>query len=185
MDSDGFDFALMVFHHTGGAEQSYSAAPSSVDGVAWSKEIAFVEHHRRNRIVVRGTFAGRYVDADDEQEFSGQKTVEGALVGGAAGLLFGPTGLAAGLVGGGLAGGVAQDRSSPRLRSAFFDEVRREVPEGCSAIVILAPAEHVDAMVGALEGLGGRLVRHRLSAEEATALEAAVAADPKAADGAG
>lgn len=181
MDPDGFDFALMVFNHTGGAEQAYSGAPRSVDGVAWSQKIAFVEHHRRNRIVVRGTFAGRYVDADDEEKFSGRKTLEGALAGGAAGLLFGPAGLAAGLVGGGLAGGVAQDSSSPRLRSAFFDEVRREVPQGCSAVIILAPAAHVDAMVKALEGLGGRLVRHRLSAQEAGALEAAVAGHPEAA----
>jgi uncharacterized membrane protein len=181
MNSDAFDFALMVFNHTGGAEHAYAQAPSSVDGVAWSDEIAFVEHHRRNRIVVRGTFAGRYVDADDEQEFSAQKTVEGALAGGAAGLLFGPAGLAAGLVGGGLAGGVAQDRSSPRLRSAFFDDVRREVPEGCSALVILASPGDVNAMVKALEPSGGRLVRHRLSAQEARALVAAVAADPEAA----
>lgn len=171
----------LSFNHTGGAEQAYSRAPRSVDGVAWSQEIAFVEHHRRNRIVVRGTFAGRYVDADDEQVFTGRKTVEGALAGGSAGLLFGPAGLAAGLVGGGLAGGVAQDSSSPRLRSAFFDEVRREVPEGCSAVIILAPAGHVDAMVKALEGLGGRLVRHGLSAQQARALESAVAGHPEAA----
>jgi uncharacterized membrane protein len=181
MDADGFDFALIVFDHAGGAEQAYSRAPRVVDGVAWSNEVAFVEHHRRNRIVVRGTFAAHYVDADDEQEFTGRKTAEGALAGGAAGLLFGPAGLAAGLVGGGLAGGVAQERSSPRLRGAFFDEVRREVPEGCSAIVMLASREHVDAMVKALQGLGGRLVRHRLSAPEAKALEAAVAGDPEAA----
>jgi uncharacterized membrane protein len=181
MDPDRFDFALVVFDHTGGAEQAFSRAPRSVDGVVWSNEIAFVEHHRRNRIVVRGTFAGRYVDADDEQEFTARKTAEGALAGGAAGLLFGPAGLAAGVLGGGLAGGVAQDRASPRLRSAFFDEVRREVPEGCSAVVMLGPTDHVDAMVKALDGLGGRLVRHRLSAHEARALENAVSRDPKAA----
>ena len=126
-------------------------------------------------------FAGRYVDADDEQEFSAQKTAEGALAGAAAGVLFGPAGLAARLVGGGLAGGVAQESRSPRLRSAFFDEVRREVPEGCWAVVMLAPAGHVDAMVKALEGLGGRLLCHHLSPPEARALEAAVAGDPEAA----
>jgi uncharacterized membrane protein len=181
MDPGTFDFALMEFRHTEGAERAYSDAPRSVDGVAWSQEVAFVEHHRRNRIVVRGTFAGRYVDADDEQEFTGERTAEGALAGGVVGVLFGPAGLAVGLVAGGLAGGVAQERSSPRLRSAFFDEVRREVPEGGSAVIMLAPPEHVDAMVKALDGLGGRLVRHRLGADEAKALEAAVAEDPEAA----
>jgi hypothetical protein len=34
----------------------------------WVHEIAFVEHHRHDRIVVRGTFAGRYVDVDDEAD---------------------------------------------------------------------------------------------------------------------
>ncbi|HUJ33755.1 MAG TPA: DUF1269 domain-containing protein [Solirubrobacteraceae bacterium] len=180
MDTNGLDFALMVFDHTEGAEQAYSRAPRSVDGVAWADQIAFVEHHRRNRIVVRGTFAGRYVDADDEQEFIGRKTAEGAVAGGAVGLLFGPAGLAVGLVGGGLAGGVAQERGSPHLRSAFFDEVRREVPEGHSAVIMMALPDRVDAMAGALEGHGGRLVRHHLSAEDAKALEDAVADDPTA-----
>jgi uncharacterized membrane protein len=181
MEQDGRDFALMVFDHPEGAEQAYSRAPGSVGGVVWAQEIAFVEHHRRNRVIVRGTFAGRYVDADDESEFIGHKTAEGALVGGAAGILFGPAGLAVGLVGGGMVGGVAQERSSPHLRSAFFDAVRSEVPEGSSAVVMLASPAHVDAMVTALEGHRGRLVRHHLSARDTKALQEAVAADPKAA----
>jgi uncharacterized membrane protein len=181
MDPDGLDFALMVFNHPEGAERAYSRAPGTIGGVAWSQEVAFVEHHRRNRIVVRGTFAGRYVDADDEQEFAGRKAAEGVVAGGAIGLLFGPAGLAVGLVGGGMVGGVAQERSAPHLRSAFFDAVRQDVPEGASALVMLAAPEHVDAMVSALEGHDGRLQRHRLSAEEARALQEAVASDPQAA----
>jgi uncharacterized membrane protein len=180
METNGPDFALMVFEHTEGAEEAYSRAPASVAGVAWAQQIAFVEHHRRNRIIVRGTFAGRYVDADDESEFMGGKTAEGALAGGAVGVLFGPAGLAVGLVAGGLAGGVAQERNSPHLRSAFFDEVRREVPEGSSAVIMMASPDHVDAMITALEGHGGRLVRHHLNADDAKALEQAVAGDPTA-----
>ncbi len=179
MDTDGLDFAFVVFEHTEGAEQAYSRAPRSVDGVSWADQIAFVEHHRRNRIVVRGTFAGRYVDADDEQDFIGARTAEGAVAGGAVGLLFGPAGLAVGLVGGGLAGGVAQERGSPHLRSAFFDEVRLEVPEGHSAVIMMASTDRVDAMVSALEG-HGRLVRHHLTDEDAKVLADAVAGDPTA-----
>jgi uncharacterized membrane protein len=181
MDTNGLDIAFMVFEHTEGAEQAYSRAPRSVDGIAWANQVAFVEHHRRNRIIVRGTFAGRYVDADDESEFVGKKTAEGAIAGGAVGLFAGPLGLAVGLVGGGLAGGVAQERNSPHLRSAFFDEVRREVPEGSSAVIMMASPDHIDAMAGALDGHGGRLVRHHLSAEEAKVLADAVAGDPTAA----
>jgi uncharacterized membrane protein len=181
MDPEGLDFAFMVFEHTGGAEEAYSRAPRSVAGVSWADRVAFVEHHRRNRIIVRGTFAGRYVDADDESEFIGKKTAEGAIAGGAIGLFAGPLGLAVGLVGGGLAGGVAQERNSPHLRSAFFDEVRREVPEGSSAVIMMAAPSLVDAMVTALEPRGGRLARHHLSVEDAKALEDAVAGDPEAA----
>jgi hypothetical protein len=58
------DLALLVFDHVEGAERAYSGVLSASAGAAWLHEIAFVEHHRHDRIVVRGTFAGRYVDVD-------------------------------------------------------------------------------------------------------------------------
>lgn len=181
MESAGLDLALMVFAHTEGAERAYSDAPQRVANVPWAQEVAFVEHHGRDRIVVRGEFAGRYVDVGDDQDFIGRKTVEGALTGAVAGAVFGPPGFAAGMVGGGLAGSVAEERSGPQVRSAFLDEVRGDVPEGSSAVMLLAAPEHVDAMIAALDGHGGRLVHRRLTAEDAAALEAAVAGDPPAA----
>ena len=181
MEPVGLELALMVFEHTGGAEQAYSRAPRQVTGVRWADEIAFVEHHRRDRIVFRGTFAGHYVDADDEQDFIGRTAAEGALAGGVAGLLLGPPGVAVGLTAGGMAGGVANERADPRLRSALFDVVRNEVPEGSSAVILLAPSEHIDAMVTALDGQDGRLVRHQLTPEATQALQAAVADSPSAA----
>ena len=180
MEPVGLDLALMVFAHTEGAERAYSNAPGAVAGIAWAREVAFVEHHRHDRIVVRGEFAGKYVDADDEQQFLGRRTVEGALTGAVVGAAFGPPGLAAGMVGGGVAGSVAEERSGPQLRGAFFDEVRSDVPEGSSAVILLAAPEHVDAMVAALGGHGGRLVRRGLTTEQAAALEAAVAGSPPA-----
>jgi len=179
MEAVGLDLALMVFEHPEGAERVYSRVPT--DGVSWAREIAFVEHHRHDRIVVRGTIAGHYVDADDEQEFIGTRTAEGAVGGAVVGALLGPPGVAAGLVGGGLIGSVAEERRGPHLRSALFDEVRREVPEGFSALILLAPVDDVEAMVSALEGQGGRLVRHHLTSEVASALQAAVADSPSAA----
>jgi uncharacterized membrane protein len=181
MESAALELVLMVFDHTEGAERAYSRAPAAMDGIAWAQEIAFVEHHGRDRIVVRGTFAGRYVDADDKGDFIGRSTVDGALTGAVAGAVFGPPGFAAGLVGGGVAGGLAEEQSGPQLRSAFFDEVRSDVPEGSSAVVLLASREHVDAMVAALDGQGGRLIRRQLTAGAAAALEAAVADSPEAA----
>lgn len=183
MEAVGIDFALMVFRDTGGAESAYGDAAGQASDEPWAREVAFVEHHRRDRIVVRGTFAGHYVDADDEGEFIGRKTAEGAVAGAAAGLLFGPAGLAVGMVGGGMAGGVASEHSGPRLRSALFDELRNEVPEGSSAVILMAGPEDVDAMVSALQRHRGRLVRHHLTPEGAEALRSAVAGSPSAAPG--
>jgi uncharacterized membrane protein len=181
MDPVGLDLALVMFEHTGGAELAYSRAPRDELSAQWWTEVAFVEHHRRDRIVFRGTFAGHYVDADDEEQFVGTKMAEGAAIGGAAGLLLGPAGLAAGLVAGGMVGGVATEHSGPRLRSALFDIVRSEVAEGSSAVIMLSSPGHVDAMVSALADQDGRLVRHRLTPEATQALVAAVAGSPVAA----
>ena len=95
-------------------------------------------------------------------------------------MLFGPAGLAVGLVGGATAGGVSAH--GPHLHDALIDEVRAEVPEKSSAILLLASPEHVDAMVTAFEGHGGRLVRHSLSPQGAQALEDAVLGRPQGLD---
>ena len=52
------DLALMVFDHVEGAERAYADVLSASAGAPWVQEIAFVEHHRHDRIAVRGTFAG-------------------------------------------------------------------------------------------------------------------------------
>lgn len=90
-----------------------------------------------------------------------------------------PAGLAVGLVGGATAGGLAESRHTAHLHDVLIDEVRAEVPEKSSAVLLLAGPEHVDAMVAAFEGHGGRPVRHHLSPEGAQALEAAVAGRPR------
>jgi uncharacterized membrane protein len=113
----------------------------------------------------------------------GRKTAEGALTGAVVGALFGPAGLAAGMVAGGTIGGVAQASDLPQLRGAFFDEIRADVPEGSSAVMLLASPEHVDGMTAAFAPHSGELVRHHLTAEQAQALEAAVAESPAAASG--
>ena len=144
----------------------------------WAHEVSFVEHHRHDRIVVRGTFAGRYVDVDERGDVIGKRTGEGALTGAVVGALFGPPGFAVGLVAGGAAGGVSVADRAPHLHDAFLDEVRAEVPAKSSALLLLAAPEHVDAMVAACEGHGGRVIRHALSPEGARAFEDAVAGRP-------
>ena len=177
------DLALIVFDHAEGAERAYANLPGASAPAPWVHEIAFVEHHRHDRIVVRGTFAGRYVDVDERGDVIGKRTAEGALTGAVAGVFFGPPGLAVGLVAGGTAGGLSESKHVPRLHDAFIDDVRAEVPEKSSAVLLLASPEHADAMVSAFEPHGGRLVRHHLSPEAAKALEGAVAGSPPASGG--
>jgi uncharacterized membrane protein len=175
------DLALVVFDHIEGAEHAYADALDASRGAPWTQEIAFVEHHRHDHIVVRGTVAGRYVDIDEEGDVIGKRTAEGALTGALAGALFGPAGIAVGLTAGGTIGGLDQAEHAPALHDAFIDEVRADVPEKSSAVLLLASPEHVDAMVAAFDGRRGRLVRHSLSPEGAEALAAAVAGSPAAA----
>jgi uncharacterized membrane protein len=175
------DLVLLIFDHVGGAERAYADVLGSSGDAPWVHEIAFVEHHRHDRIVVRGTFAGRYVDVDEQGDVIGKRTAEGALTGAVAGIFFGPAGLAVGLVGGGTAGGLSESRHVPRLHDAFIDEVRAEVPEKSSGVLLLASPEHADAMIAAFQDHGGRLVRHHLSPEAAKSLEGAVAGSPPAA----
>jgi uncharacterized membrane protein len=175
------DLALVVFDRIERAERAYADVIGASGDAPWIHEIAFVEHHRHDRIIVRGTFAGRYVDVDDEGDYIGKRTAEGALTGAVAGVLFGPLGIATGLVAGGTVGGLAEADHAPVLHDTLVDEVRADVPEKSSAVLLLASPEHVDAMAAAFEGHGGRLVRRSLTPEAAKALEAAVAGRPSAA----
>ena len=62
------DIAVMTFPHLDGAERAYADALQANRGAAWLREVAFVEHHRHNHVLMRGTFAGRYLDVDAEGE---------------------------------------------------------------------------------------------------------------------
>ena len=177
------ELAIMVFDHPSGADHAYADVLGGSGDAPWIHEIALVEHHRHDRIVVRGTFAGRYVDIDKEGDVIGKRTAEGALTGAVVGAIFGPPGFAAGIVAGGATGGLAEANVAPHLHDAFVDEVRADVPQRSSGVLLLAVPEHVDAMVAAFQGRGGRLVRRPLSAEAARDLERAVAGSPRAAPG--
>jgi hypothetical protein len=137
------DFALVTFDGLGTAERAYGRVHDGTPDASWIPDVAFVEHHRHGRLVVRGTFAGRYLDIGD-----------------AGGHEAAPSG-------------------------ALFDELRAGVAEGSSAIVVFAPTDEVDAMEEAFGEAGGRLERHRVSGDEAAALEASVADAPRAAPGPG
>jgi len=106
----------------------------------------------------------------------------GALTGALVGALFGPPGFAAGLVAGAAAGGLIQAREAEELPGELFDQIRASVPEGESALLLLADRQHVDAMIDAFRGTRARLaVRRTLSDDAVAGLEAILSQVPSAA----
>jgi uncharacterized membrane protein len=180
-EADARELTVLTFDHTEGAERAYADARGRANDAPWLREVVFVECHRHGRIVVRGTFAGHYLDVDDVADAIGHDTAVGAVAGAVVGLAFGPPGFAAGLVAGGVAGGLHESSKVPEERGALFDEIRRDIPEGSSGLVALVSAEDSAALVEALHERAVRLTHHRLSAAEGAALQAAVAQAPRAA----
>jgi uncharacterized membrane protein len=174
------DLAVALFDRTEGAEKAYADVRERASDAPWMHEIAFVEHHKRGRIVVRGVFAGHFLDIEDEADPIGKDVGVGALTGAVVGAAFGPPGFAAGLVGGGIVGGLIEGSHVEELHGGFFDEVRADVPEGASALVLLAAPHHVDAMVAAIEGTGVQVVRRTLSDAAVAQLARSVATAPPA-----
>jgi len=57
--------AVVTFDGVVGAERAFARVRDDAGPDPWQLEIAFVEHHHGGRVVVRGTFAGRYLDVED------------------------------------------------------------------------------------------------------------------------
>ena len=132
--------------------------------------------------MVRGTFAGHYLDVDDVADAIGHDTAVGAVAGVVVGLAFGPPGFAVGLVAGGIGGGVHDSAvHTPEESGALIDEIRHDIPEGSSGIVALVSADDSAALIEALHERAVRLTNHRLSDAEAAALQVAVVQAPPAA----
>jgi uncharacterized membrane protein len=176
---DARELAVLTFDHIEGAERAYADARGRASDARWLREVVFVECHRHGRIVVRGTFAGHYLDVDDVADAIGHDTAVGAVAGAVVGLAFGPPGFAAFMVAGGIAGGVHESAvHTPQESGALFDEIRRDIPEGSSGIVALVSADDSAALIEALHERAVRLTHHRLSDTEAAALQAAVVQVP-------
>ena len=168
------DLVVLAFPRADGAEQAFGAVCGPAPGGApWARDVAFVEGHHRGRIVVRGTFAGHWVDVENVAASAREGTAEGAVAETVVGVAFGPPAFAGHLAAGG----------SPAERAALLDTVRAALPEQSSGIVALVAPPDADAMIAAFDDRATRVSRHRLAPEEAAALEAAVAAAPPAAPG--
>lgn len=172
------ELAAVTFRHGSGAEMAFAKVRDGSRGAPWLDQFAFVECHRHQRVTMRGTVAGHYVDIDDHADVTGRDAAIGAVIGAIVGLALGPVGLAVGLVGGGSAGGLVDSSHVPEQRGELFDDIRAEVPEGSSAILLVSEPTVVDSMVAAFTDSGAQITRHRLPADAVAALEAAVAGAP-------
>jgi hypothetical protein len=76
-DTGAQELTVLTFDRTDGAERAYADAHARAGTARWLREVAFVECHRRGRIVVRGTFAGHYLDVDDVADAIGRDTAVG------------------------------------------------------------------------------------------------------------
>jgi len=179
----GLDAALVVFKSQHGAVSAFSA--DSTDA-PWRDEVAFVEHLRHGRVVVKGTFAGRYVDVVESDHISETGAAQGALTGTLIGAVFGLgfPGASFGFVLGGTVGAIAGKPSETENEpEPLIDALRDAVPKGGSAVALLASPKHVDAMIAALEPSGGEVVRRSLTEEQTAELEASLSAAPQASSG--
>lgn len=172
------EVGVATFDGVHGAEQAFADARDRDPGAGWIGNAAFVEAHRHGRIAVRGTVLGDYVDVDGLGDVIGPDTAAGAIVGAATGLPLGPSGFAAGLVGGATAGGAVAASQITKPEGPGFDAIRKQVPEGSSAVVVFADAERIRAMYRALFAAADTFVRYRLSPAAEAELRAALADTP-------
>ncbi len=177
------DFAVAQFEGEGTAVQRYAAAKERSRGDAkWTHETGFVEHHHGGHIVLRGTFAGRYLDVDESDHVSQRAAGEGAVAGGLVGVLLGPAGIALGIVVGGVIGAQAGTPSDVEPEpQVLADQLRAAVPRSSSALVLIAPGPDVDEMLAALGEDAQRVTRQTLTEDQAARLEASLSMAPPAA----
>jgi uncharacterized membrane protein len=174
------DLAVLAFPTLEGAEQVFADVRDRAGDAPWLDEIAFVEHRRSGRLIVRGTVAGHYLDAEEDGDVIGPSTGAGALTGALAGGVFGPPGFAVGLVSGAAAGGMETASEAEPLDGELFTEIRNSVGEGESALMLLAERRHVDAMIDALRDTGARVaIRRTLSDDAVAALETVLGDAPR------
>ncbi len=179
----GVDLGIVQFDGEGTAVERYAAASErSGGGAQWTHEVGFVEHHHNGRLVVRGTFAGRYLDVDESDRVSQKGAGEGAIAGGLLGVLLGPPGIAVGIVGGGLIGSQAGAPSDTEAEPAMLAEkLRAAVPRSSSAVVVIAAAPDVEEMLAELGAGAQGVTRRTLAPDELAQLEASLSMAPPAA----
>jgi uncharacterized membrane protein len=179
------DFALLSFADVNSAAEAFAAARNRSGSAPWTSEVGFVEHHANGHLVLRGTFAGHYVDDDEALHFSESGAGEGGAAGAVIGaVLAGPLGFAVGTV---LGATFGSQLGKPTERDpepeTLAERLRAVLPPPGSAIVMIADTSDVDEMVAAMGEASRQVIRKTLTPEEVAAVEASVSASPPASRG--
>ena len=186
MPAVDLDFAVAQFEGEDTASVRFAEARDRSGADArWAREVGLVEHHHSGKLLLRGTFAGHYLDIDESDHVSQKGAGGGAVAGGLIGALGGPPGIAVGIMLGGIIGsqvGAPTDtEDEPQL---LVERLREAMPRSRSAIVMIAPPHDVDEMMSAIGDSVESRSRESLTAEQAAALEASLRDAPPVSPGA-
>lgn len=175
------DVALLTFDGVGTAVDAFADARdrSGVTG-GWADHVGFVEHHEDDHLVLRGTFAGHYVDVNEAARTSEEGAARGWRTGALMGFLLTPVGLAVGSVLGAAVGsqeGEASERDSEPTLVAT--KLRAAVPAPGSGVVLVADAGVVDEMLSAFDLGDAGVTRRTLSDQELAEIAVALSDEPR------
>ena len=136
-------------------------------------DVSLVEHHPNGRFGVHV-----YNPEPTKGSHMGEGAVVGAVLGG---LLLGPFGLAAGLLGGVGVGAVMQGRKKDDLELSddFVRELKAALPPDSSAVLIVGDPDVVHELVGSVHATGvvsTLELHHPLTEAQSAALNEALAA---------
>ena len=143
------DAALIAFDGVDTAAEAYADARDRSGPTGhWQDHVGLVEHHDDGHLVLRGTFAGHYVEVDEAARTSEEGAAKGWAKSALAGFLLTPAGFAVGSVLGAVIGSHEDEPSEKdREPTLLADKLRSAVPRSGSAVVLASKASVVDEML--------------------------------------
>jgi uncharacterized membrane protein len=176
------DFALVAFDGVNAAAEAFAAARDRAGTSGWQEQIGLVERHEDGHLVLRGTFAGHYVDVDEALHVSESGAAKGWRIGALIGLFLTPAGFAVGSVLGAIIGSQEGEPTERDPEPALLvDKLRTALPAPGSAVVLVADESAVDEFLSALELGSADVSRKTLSADELAVLDTALGEAPRVA----
>jgi uncharacterized membrane protein len=179
------DFALIPYDGVNTAAEEFATARDRPGAKGrWQEQVGLVEHHEDGHLVLRGTFAGHYVDLDESLHVSESGAAKGWRIGALIGFLLTPAGFAVGNVLGAVVGSQESQEGEPSEKdpepTLLVDKLRTALPAPGSGVVLIADARAVDEMLSAFELGDARVTRRTLSRDELAVLDVALSETPAA-----